>query len=337
MNKNRYWVLGLLVVVLSVGGLVVLKPRFHRSPSDEETHIDYALAYKWTTPDWQIQRAPMSTTEILRAKATSEARITERTGAEMTTVAKGKTGGGMVVHAQCRQSFMVLEVLAGNGQRGTRELQYSFLELKSGGPFPYLGEEAPIPRGAMVVLFIEAHGKLTGVIDDTEKKRQLIEGLTNRVRNRPPVATAFLRSVDSLILTMEYRGPDQKSYPNLLCSTRSDLPYDLPAGWLVMQNLSPVWVWQALDHLVERGVLSPVSPRAEARRPRATERFYCLTLTAKGCEKYEYNLGWGRETYEFIEALGKAMEYDNGMTTQLLARLKDLENAEQKKEPTNPS
>jgi hypothetical protein len=92
-----------------------------------------------------------------------------------------------------------------------------------------------------------------------------------------------------------------------------------------MQNLSDLWAYQALDHLVKAGTLKPESIRAERIRPRPKEPFYFLTLSADGVDELTFSLGWGKEAFARIEALGRAIQYDGGIIAKVLAKLKEGE------------
>jgi hypothetical protein len=72
-------------------------------------------------------------------------------------------------------------------------------------------------------------------------------------------------------------------------------------------------------------MLTPESIDAERKRPRPEEPFYSLTLSAGGVDEITFSLGWGKAAHERIEALGRAIEYDQGAIAKVLAKLKEEE------------
>ncbi len=268
-----------------------------------------------------LKTAGMRTVEVVRAVATSESHITSRSVSHESTVMGDIEGGGDVTCAYCLQSISVLDVLAGEGKRGSREIAYGFVEKAEGFPLPQ--PQSPIPDGARVVLALGVQGSLLKVIPDTDKNRQAIGEIANRVKDRPPAAKALIAAIDSFSLKIEYHGPKTELYYSAVCTTSRQRPPGLPSHWLVMQNVSDLWAYQALDHLVRTGLLDPKATRAEHNRSPAEEPFYSLTISAEGTEKYTRNLGWGKQTYESLEALAKAIQYDGGTMAKLLARLKE--------------
>jgi hypothetical protein len=280
-----------------------------------------ALPQDLVTTGTSLETAGMRTVEVIRAVATTEARITKRSVSHESTVMDDIEGGGEVSFAYCRQGFSVLDVLAGKGKRGSREIDYGFVEKAEGFPLPR--PRSPIPKGARVVLALGVGGSLLKVIPDTDKNRQTIGEIANRVKNRPPAAKALIAATDSFSLKIEYHGPKPELYYSIVCTTSRRPPRNLPSNWLVMQNVSDLWAYQALDHLVRTGVLDPKATRAEQSRSSAKEPFYSLTVSAEGTEDYTRNLGWGKQAYDRLEALAKAIQYDGGTMAKLLARLKE--------------
>lgn len=280
-----------------------------------------AMPQNLVTTETSPETAGMRTVEVVRAVATAEAHITKRNVSHYSTVMGDIRGGGEVTHAYCRQSFSVLDVLAGEGKRGNREIGYGFVERAEGFPLPR--PQSPIPKGAKVVLALGSHSHLLKVIPDTDKNRQTIGKITNCVKNRPPAAKALMAAMNSFSLKIEYHGPKPDLYYSVVCTTSRQKPRNLPPNWLVEQNVSHVWAYQALDHLVRTDVLDPKATRAEHNRSPAKEPFYSLTVSAEGTEEYTRNLDWGKQAYDSLEALAKAIQYDGGTMAKLLARLKE--------------
>lgn len=260
---------------------------------------------------------------VVRAVAASGPAITDRHAAHLSTRMGQIEGGGMVFSASCKQKFSVSQVLAGAGKAGERGITYSFIESAVGFPLPR--PSRPVAKGEKVVLVLSADGSLVKVITDTDENRKEIEAVTEYVKARPPVAQALIKAMSSFTLKIEYHGPKGDSHPSVWCTTSPKLPDALPARWLVMQNLSDLWAYQALDHLVKAGTLKPESIDAERKRARPKEPFYSLILSADGVDEITFSLGWGKEAHGRIEALGRAIQYDQGAIAQVLAKLKEEE------------
>src|SRR5262249_940885 len=155
------------------------------------------------------------------------------------------------------------QVLAGAGKAGEREIGYSYIESAQGFPLPR--PSRPVAKGEKVVLVLGLDGRLVKVIPDTDENRKEIEAITEYITARPPPALALLKARSSFTLKLEYHGPKGESHPSVWCTTDRKLPDELPAKWLVMQNLSDLWAYQALNHLVKAGMLKPESIDAERK------------------------------------------------------------------------
>ena len=275
------------------------------------------------TSDVKTDRAAMWATEVVRATAASDPAITDRHGAHISTRMGDMRGGGMVTYASCKQKFDVSDALAGGGKEKEREVEYSFLERAVGGPLPR--PTRPIAKGEKVVLVLGVDAALIKVIPDAQENRKEIAAIAAYVKARPAAAQALLKSMNTITLKLEYHGPKADVHPSVWFTTRRELPAKIPAKWIVEQNLSQGWAYQAVDHLMKAGTLKPESIDAERKRPRPTEPFYTLTLSAAGVDELTFHLGWAKEAHARIEALGRAMEYDRGPIAKLLAKLKDEE------------
>jgi hypothetical protein len=275
------------------------------------------------TWDLSAEKAAAWGAEVVRAVAASEPAILDRHAAHMSTRMGKIEGGGMVFSASCKQKFAVSQVLAGAGKAQERETAYSFLERAQGFPLPR--PTRPVAKGEEVVLVLGVDGSLVKVIPDTDENRKEIEAVAEYIKARPPAAQALIKAMSSFSLKIEYHGPKGDSHPSVWCTTNPKLPDELPAKWLVMQNLSALWAYQALDHLVKASMLKPESIDAERKRPRPKEPFYSLTLSADGVDEITFYLGWGKEAHGRIEALGRAIQYDQGAIAKVLAKLKEGE------------
>ncbi len=271
------------------------------------------------TSDVKTEWAATRGAAVVRAVAASEAKVTSRHGAHMSTRMGKISGGGMVSWASCRQRFTVAGVLAGSGRMGQRDLSYSYLERATGFPLPR--PRRPVARGEKVVLVLEVDGSLVKVIPDTDEHRKEIETITRYIKDRPPAAVALLGAMKSFTLKIEYHGPKSSDHPSVWYTTSPKRPDRLPASWLVRQNLSDVWAHQALDHLVKTGLLAPESLRAEQKKPRPRQPYYSLALSAEGVKEVSFSLGWGKEARKRLESLARAIQYDAGTIARVLAKL----------------
>src|SRR5262249_35174350 len=153
-------------------------------------------------------------------------------------------GGGMVFSASCKQKFSVSQVMAGAAKAGEREVAYSFIERVQGFPLPRAAR--PVAKGENVVLVLGADGALVKFIPDTDGHRKEIEAVTEYVKARPPAAQALLKAIGSFTLKIEYHGPKSDAYPSVWFTTNPKVPDKFPPKWLVEQNVSHLWAYQAL-------------------------------------------------------------------------------------------
>ena len=304
--------------LLLAGGLFVIAP--HGASCDDKKP-EPVTSVPTVTSDIRADKAASWGAEVLRAIAESKPATIKRSAAHMSTGMGKIKGGGMVFWATCKQKFSVSQVLAGAGKVGEREISYTFIERIMGFPLP--GPERPVAKGDKVVLVLGVDGSLVKVLPDTDENPKEIEAVIKYIKARPPAALALLKAVGWFTLKIEYHGPKGDSHPSVWCTTNPELPDELPAKWLVMQNLSDLWAYQAVDHLVRAGMLTPESIDAERKRPRPKEPFYSLTLSADGVNEITFSLGWGKAAYERIESLGRAIEYDHGAIAKVLAKLKE--------------
>jgi hypothetical protein len=306
--------------LLLAGGLGLLA--FPIARGDEKKLLPNASA-PLVTSDLSAEKAAAWGAEVVRAVAASDASVTDRHSAHLSTRSGRIEGGGMVTWASCKQKFSVPKVLAGAGKAEEREIAYTYIESALGFPLPR--PRRPVANGDKVVLVLGVDGKLVKVIPDTDENRKEIEAVTEYVKARPPAALALLKAAKSFTLKIEYHGPKADSHPSVWCTTNPELPDKLPAKWLVDQNLSTLWVYQVVDHLVRAGTLKPEAIRAERERPKPKEPFYTLALSADGVDEITFHLGWGKDAHARIEALGRAIEYDGGVIAKVLAKLKEEE------------
>jgi hypothetical protein len=262
--------------------------------------------------------------EVVRAVAVSEPAIIDRHAAHMSTRMGKIQGGGMVYWASCKQKFSVSQVMAGGGTTGDREVAYAFIQRTQGFPLPR--PTRPVAKGDQVVLVLGVDGSLVEVIPDTDENREQIKVISKYIEVRPPAAQALLKVMGLFTLKIEYHGPKNDAYPSVWFTTNPELPEKLRPKWLVEQNLSHVWAYQVLDHLVKTGLLKPESIAAERKRPRPKEPFYSLTLSADGVDELTFSLGWGKEAYSQIEALDRAMQSNQKAIAKVLAQLKEESN-----------
>ena len=78
-------------------------------------------------------------------------------------------GGYTSVRTHCRQTFQLVELLAGEAALGPRQAKYGFLEEVNGFPAPH--QETAIPQGMAVILLLDAQDGLVKVLPDTEENR----------------------------------------------------------------------------------------------------------------------------------------------------------------------
>ena len=314
-------------ILLLIMCTVVLVPTCMAADTNQEARDKsmevVALPRNLVTTETSVETAAMRTVEVVRAVVTAEANITTRSVSHQSTMMGDISGGGQVTCAYCRQGVSVVDVLAGDGKRGDREIRYGFVEKAEGFPLPR--PRSPIPKGARVVLALDVGGNLLKVIPDTDTNRQTIERIIDRVKCRPAAAKDLMRAIDSFSLKIEYHGPKIESYYSAVCTTSRQPPRNLPSNWLVMQNVSELWAYQALDHLVRTGVLDAKANGADSDRSDAEEPYYLLTVSAKGTRESTYNLGWGKQAHDRLETLGRAIQYDGGTMAKLLGRLKELQ------------
>jgi hypothetical protein len=275
------------------------------------------------TSDVSADKAAVWGADVVRAVAATEPAITDRHAAHLSTRMGTIEGGGMVFSATCKQKFAVSQVLAGAGKAQEREIAYSFRERAEGFPLPR--PTRPVAKGEKVVLVLGVNGGLVKVVPDTDENRKEIEAVAEYVKTRPPAAQALLKAMNSFTLKIEYHGPKSDAYPSVWFSTNPKLPDKLPPKWLVEQNLSHYWAYQAVDYLVKAGMLKSESIDAERKRPQSKEPFYSLTLSADGVDEITFHLGWGKAAHERIETLGGAMAYNQEAIAKVLAKLKDEE------------
>jgi hypothetical protein len=299
------------------GGLCLIAP-VGADCSEKEAAPE--TSSRLVTSDLSAEMAAARGTEVVRAVAVSDPAVTARHRSHMSTRMGNISGGGTVTLASCRQKFSVSEVVTGAGRAGEREISYSFIESAAGFPLPR--PTRPVAKGEKCVVVLGVDGRLIKVMLETDENRRQIEDITNSIKARPPAAQALLKAMRSFTLKIEYHGPASASYPSVWCTTNPKLPDELPSKWLVMQNLSDLWAYQAVDHLVGAGMLKPETIRAQRKRPRPQEPFYSLTLSADGVDELIYYLGWGKEAYARIEALGRAIQYDRGTIAKVLLKLK---------------
>lgn len=281
------------------------------------------MSVSLVTSNVTAEKAALWGAEVLRAVAATERAIVDRHGAHMSTRMGKIQGGGMVTWASCKQKFSVSEVLAGAGKAGEREVAYSYLERAVGFPLP--SPTRPVPKGGKVVLVLGVDGSLVKVIPDADENRKQIEVIAKYIKGRPAAAQALLKAMNSFTLKIEYHGPNSEAYPSVWMTTDPKLPDKLPPKWQVEQNLSQVWAYQALDHLVKAGRLQPESIDAERKRAPSKEPFYSLNVSASGVDEITFSLGWGNTAHGAIEALGRAMEYNQEAIAKVLAKLKEEE------------
>jgi hypothetical protein len=312
--------MNLIARLLLAGGLCLIAS-LRANCADKKAAPETSAAL--VTSDLSADKAASWGAEVLRAVAASEPAIIDRHAAHMSTRMGKIEGGGIVFSASCKQKFAVSRVLAGAGKAGEREISYSFIERTEGFPLPR--PRRPVAKGQKVVLVLGVDGGLVKVLPDTDENRKEIEAVTKHIKARPPTALALLKTVGSFTLKIEYHGPEGDSHPSVWCTTNPKLPDKLPAKWLVMQNLSDLWAYQAVDHLVRAGMLTAERIDAERKRRRPKEPFYSLTLSADGVDETTFSLGWGKAAHERIESLGRAVEYDHGAIAKVLAKLKEEE------------
>ncbi len=309
-----------IVRLLLAGALCLVAPL--RTNCDDKKAAPQTSA-RLVTSDLSADKAASRGVEVVSAIAASEPAVTDRHSVHLSTRMGDIEGGGMITSASCKQKFSVSQVLAGAGKAGEREIGYSFIESARGFPLPR--PSRPVAKGEKVILVLAVDGGLVKVIPDTDENSKEIKAVTEYIKARPPAALALLKAMGSFTLKLEYHGPKGDSHPSVWCTTNPKLPDELPAKWLVMQNLSDLWAYQALDHLVKTGLLKPESIDAERKRPRPTEPFYSLTLSADGVDEVTFYRGWGKEAHARIEALGRAIQYDHGTIAKVLEGLQEAE------------
>ena len=290
------------------------------SPAGRQPGSEARDHKSWVTFDVSFDSAAKRTVEVLRGVFVDEAKITKRDRCHMSTyMEEVGHGGGYVTFARCSQRFSVAEVLTGRGRLGELPIEYGYVEKAEGGPLP--SEASPIPKGARVVLALGVSSVLLKAIPDTDENRRSIEQLVNYVARRPPAAKALIAAINSFTMKIEYHGHEPGSFYSILCTTRKQLPQGIPSEWLVMQNLSDVWAYQALDYLARAGLLDPTKLRRNRDEPPAKDPCYTLSLSAEGTEEYTCNLGWGKPAFDRLEGLANAIQYDGGKMAKLLERL----------------
>src|ERR1043166_638373 len=193
------------------------------------------------TSDQNADRAALWGVEVLRAVAATEAVITDRHAAHMSTRMGNIQGGGMAFSATCKQKFAVSHVLAGAGKASERDVNYSFTERAQGFPLPR--PTRPVAKGEKVVLVLGVDGSLVKFIPDTDDNRKEIEAIAESIKARPPAAQALIKAMNSFTLKIAYHGPKGDVHPSVWCTTSAKLPDDLPAKWSVEQNLSTLWAY----------------------------------------------------------------------------------------------
>jgi len=306
--------------LLLAGGLWLIAPLGADSCDKKAEPVTFVPL---VTSDLRAEKAASWGADVLRAVAAAEPAIVARHSAHMSTRMGKIAGGGMVFSATCKQKFSVSQVLAGDGKAGERDVASSFIQRAQDFPLPR--PTRPVAKGENVVLVLGVDSSLVKVIPDTDENRKQIEVITKYVKGRPPAAQGFLKAMNSFTLKIEYHGPKSDAYPSVWFTTNPKLPDKLPPKWLVEQNLSHVWAYQVLDHLVKAGMLKPESIDAERKRAQSKEPFYSLTLSANGVDEITFYIGWGKEARGGIEALGRAMQFDQGAIAKVLAKLKDEE------------
>src|SRR5262245_20664874 len=274
--------------LLLVGALCLAAP-FGASCQDkkEDKKAEPVTARPLVTSDTGVDRTALWGAEVLRAVAASAPTIIDRHAAHMSTRMGDIQGGGMVFSATCKQKFSVSQVLAGAGKVGERDISYSFIQRTQGFPLPL--PRRPVAKDEKVVLVLGVDGALVKVLADTDENRKEIDAFSKYINARPPAALALLKAASSFTLKIAYHGPKSDEYPSVWWTTDPKLPDKHSPRWLVEQNLSHVWAYQAVDHLVKVGKLTPESIEAERKRPRPKQPYYSLALSADGVDELTFS------------------------------------------------
>src|SRR5262249_55300474 len=128
-----------------------------------------------------------STATVIAGVTKGKAEVHARHAAHLSTSASHGDGpvirgGGIMISAQCRQKFRVLEVLHGESKTGDRVLEYEFVERAQGFPLP--GQEEPIPDGAMVLLLLDRKGRVLKALPDNAENRKAVRAALPRKDER---------------------------------------------------------------------------------------------------------------------------------------------------------
>ena len=175
----QYAIRAALMIALLSGSSLLGAPK--ETDADQPVDMDEMFLPSpaaWPTSDVSWRQAVTRSVTVLRAKAKDAGEITKRSAAHMsTTMNVGDEvieGGGTVVHAQRRQVFSVVEVLAGKHDGKELTLTYGYVEESDCFPGPKT--QSPVPNRVGVLLLLDAEGRLVKVAADTDTNRKVLAG-----------------------------------------------------------------------------------------------------------------------------------------------------------------